>query len=769
MDEARTILPAHYAPPARCGDILLYLRAAPAALALVDGLFERTAAVWHKEILYALERGIPVYGASSMGALRAAELDGAGMVGVGEIYRRFADGTYGDDDEVAVAHAEAADGFRVLSDAMANIRSTLEAAPIEVGEPTRAAVIRAAKATFYAERSLVGAIKAARGRADDAELDVLADWVAAGGSVDQKGIDARELLSRLAAGPLVPPSAWVPAPRTVFFRKLARTMNCLPLPDHAWLPAIERQVVATAGGTDLDSRLVRDTAGLLAAASTLGAARGGTPSEDADLGWGGEPADRLADARRLPCDDGWPGVLVDVLHTYGAHDAVPDVVGATPEGLEAVDDPRFTAFRRIAKLWRALDAAATAAGLATPQDRVAGAIRSFCTGRAMVDAPSTAAWLRSASLDDAALERIALRLDRIGWLMENTHALGGDLDPGRVWLHDAVALAGAAPGPRRPSRPRRWLGPDALAAAYRYVQEVVLPDHPDIVGRMADLRADPLAADVAALLLDANEHVFCAATDDSRRRWLATLPLGRVLDFGCGAGFSSLGLALAGHQVAAVDANEVKLDFLRWAAARLGVADRVSVGWVGFFDAVVCINVLDHLPDGSGLVEDFARCLRPGGYLALYAHFTADGRHTSDPRVVDAVVAALDRHFDRPEGQPSSLEIWVRREAEAPRRCWLVPARGAPAVTDAVPRRHAEVTLRQDADGVITAGGPRFWQRRARVSTLAARVLAVADGHRTTADLAAELGVPTDVVVPAAAALWRARFLTLERAVERGP
>src|SRR6516225_8350783 len=57
-DEARRILPARYLPPVRCGDVLHARRMKPRAIAIIDGLFELTASVWHKEILLALEDGI---------------------------------------------------------------------------------------------------------------------------------------------------------------------------------------------------------------------------------------------------------------------------------------------------------------------------------------------------------------------------------------------------------------------------------------------------------------------------------------------------------------------------------------------------------------------------------------------------------------------------------------------------------------------------------------------------------------------------------------
>jgi len=124
--EARAVLDADYLPPAACGDVMRAALRRPRAVALVDGVFDRVPAVWHKEILFALSEGIHVYGAASMGALRAAELDRFGMRGIGEVYLAYADGSLEDDDEVAVAHGDAAEGFRAMSDAMVDVRATLE-------------------------------------------------------------------------------------------------------------------------------------------------------------------------------------------------------------------------------------------------------------------------------------------------------------------------------------------------------------------------------------------------------------------------------------------------------------------------------------------------------------------------------------------------------------------------------------------------------------------------------------------------------------------
>jgi hypothetical protein len=148
-DRARKLLPdATIMPPAAVGDIL---RASKKRgidrIAIIDGYFERMAAVWHKEILVAMERGIEVWGAASMGALRAAELHAFGMRGVGTIYQWYKRGVITADDEVAVAHLPAEYGYRATSDALVNIRYSLQ------DHKAREALLARAQATFYRERS----------------------------------------------------------------------------------------------------------------------------------------------------------------------------------------------------------------------------------------------------------------------------------------------------------------------------------------------------------------------------------------------------------------------------------------------------------------------------------------------------------------------------------------------------------------------------------------------------------------------------------------
>lgn len=115
-------------PPAAAGDVAALLDQGVAAACLIDGLFDDRPAPWHKELLALMAEGSLLFGAASMGALRAAELDRLGMVGVGAIYRAYRDGRLTGDDEVALVHGPEALGWAPLTVPMVEVRATLAAA-----------------------------------------------------------------------------------------------------------------------------------------------------------------------------------------------------------------------------------------------------------------------------------------------------------------------------------------------------------------------------------------------------------------------------------------------------------------------------------------------------------------------------------------------------------------------------------------------------------------------------------------------------------------
>lgn len=193
-DEARGELDATYLPPVSQGDVYAVARRRPLAIGIVDGYFERMPSVWHKEILWAMTRGVHVFGAASMGALRAAELDAFGMVGVGEVFAAFRNGEIEDDDEVAVLHGPAGYGYAPLSEAMVNVRATVEAASDAgvLGADAKRRLLAAAKALHYRDRCWERILDAVDG-VGAAELAALRDWLPQG-AVDQKRLDAVAML-----------------------------------------------------------------------------------------------------------------------------------------------------------------------------------------------------------------------------------------------------------------------------------------------------------------------------------------------------------------------------------------------------------------------------------------------------------------------------------------------------------------------------------------------------------------------------------------------
>ena len=101
-EDAKRILDADYRPPVGRDDILIALKDKPKVIGIIDGVFHQKPAVSHKELLKAMDMGVKVVGGSSMGALRASELNDLGMIGIGKVYKAYKTGEIESDDDVAV-------------------------------------------------------------------------------------------------------------------------------------------------------------------------------------------------------------------------------------------------------------------------------------------------------------------------------------------------------------------------------------------------------------------------------------------------------------------------------------------------------------------------------------------------------------------------------------------------------------------------------------------------------------------------------------------
>ncbi|MBL8919086.1 MAG: TfuA-like protein [Myxococcaceae bacterium] len=195
LAEAKRLVRATFLPPARQGDVFRALSSRPGVIVLIDGVFEAVPSVWHHELRAALASGVHLVGASSMGALRAAELYSEGMLPVGRIAGDYVAGRRSDDADVVLLHGDAESGYRPLTVPLVNVEASVAAAKarrvVSAGEART--LLAEARSTFFKRRTwraLVGRLPAPR------RAGLLA-WLKAN-AVDQKALDARQAL-RVAA------------------------------------------------------------------------------------------------------------------------------------------------------------------------------------------------------------------------------------------------------------------------------------------------------------------------------------------------------------------------------------------------------------------------------------------------------------------------------------------------------------------------------------------------------------------------------------------
>jgi hypothetical protein len=198
--EVRELLPrASVRPPAARGDLYRDREAGGAIFVLIDGVFTQSLAVSPREVIDLARDEALVIGASSMGALRAAECWPVGVRGVGLVYRLFRSGVITRDDEVGVGTDQDHE-YRAISVALVNVRFAAARAVRArlIDRPTARRIVEVAAEIFYPERRWRSILRTAKVADEDGELE---RFLAARDLKRRDALQALELARAIAADP----------------------------------------------------------------------------------------------------------------------------------------------------------------------------------------------------------------------------------------------------------------------------------------------------------------------------------------------------------------------------------------------------------------------------------------------------------------------------------------------------------------------------------------------------------------------------------------
>lgn len=194
---AKKILPAYYVPPIKRGDLEKALNCGARIIGIIDGSFYRTYSISSFEILNALKRGVKIFGASSMGALKAVECSHFGMIGVGQIYQWYQSGKIDAEDEVALTYNP--DTLEAISDPLVNMRYAFQLASQKkiITSQEKNKLIRIAKKIYFPERNYKSVFReASRTGFSKTQIDLLGKFVKKK-ECDLKALDAIECLKAI--------------------------------------------------------------------------------------------------------------------------------------------------------------------------------------------------------------------------------------------------------------------------------------------------------------------------------------------------------------------------------------------------------------------------------------------------------------------------------------------------------------------------------------------------------------------------------------------
>ncbi len=161
-EKAIKILDADYRDPAKKGDFLMLSQDSDEKkyVGFIDGVFLHDYPPSPIEVYHlATRKNIELIGASSLGALRAVELEKFGMKGIGKIFQLYKNGIINADDEVAVTFTR--ENNILQSEAMIDIRFNLFLAYKKgiITNQTKKRIAKIAKNIYFPFRNYEDIIK----------------------------------------------------------------------------------------------------------------------------------------------------------------------------------------------------------------------------------------------------------------------------------------------------------------------------------------------------------------------------------------------------------------------------------------------------------------------------------------------------------------------------------------------------------------------------------------------------------------------------------
>jgi 2-polyprenyl-6-hydroxyphenyl methylase / 3-demethylubiquinone-9 3-methyltransferase len=149
-----------------------------------------------------------------------------------------------------------------------------------------------------------------------------------------------------------------------------------------------------------------------------------------------------------------------------------------------------------------------------------------------------------------------------------------------------------------------------------------------------------------------------------------TLRGARMLDVGCGAGLLSEALAREGAHVTAIDLGPdlIKIAKLHMIESgievdyRMTSVEALAEESPGSFDAIACMEMLEHVPDPGAIIAACATLLKPGGRLFLSTLNRTPAAFALAIVGAEYIARMLPKgtHQYRDFIKPSELATWLR-------------------------------------------------------------------------------------------------------------